>query len=142
MDQNTVITTNLEGLTLFSRGKVRDVYEVEGNLLIVTTDRISAFDVIMNDPIPGKGKILTRMSSFWFQKMEDLIPNHLITTDVSAFPDACAPYKELLGGRSMLVRKAAALPVECVVRGYLSGSGWSDYRSHGAVSGVRLPPGM
>ena len=142
MDQNTVITTNLEGLALFSRGKVRDVYEVEGNLLIVTTDRISAFDVIMHDPIPGKGKILTRMSSFWFQKMEDLIPNHLITTDVSAFPDACAPYKELLGGRSMLVRKAAALPVECVVRGYLSGSGWSDYRSHGAVSGVRLPPGM
>lgn len=142
MHQNTVITTNLEGLALFSRGKVRDVYEVEGNLLIVTTDRISAFDVIMNDPIPGKGKILTRMSSFWFHRMEDLIPNHLITADVSAFPDACAPYKELLDGRSMLVRKAAALPVECVVRGYLGGSGWEDYRAHGAVSGVRLPRGL
>jgi phosphoribosylaminoimidazole-succinocarboxamide synthase len=142
MEQNPVITTNLEGLALFSRGKVRDVYEVEENLLIVTSDRISAFDVIMHDPIPGKGKILTRMSSFWFHEMEDLIPNHLITTDVNAFPGACAPYKELLEGRSMLVRKAAALPVECVVRGYLSGSGWSDYRSHGVVSGVRLPPGM
>jgi len=142
MEQNPVITTNLEGLALFSRGKVRDVYEAEENLLIVTTDRISAFDVIMHDPIPGKGKILTRMSSFWFHEMEDLIPNHLITTDVNAFPGACAPYKELLEGRSMLVRKAAALPVECVVRGYLSGSGWEDYRAHGAVSGVRLPPGM
>jgi phosphoribosylaminoimidazole-succinocarboxamide synthase len=142
MEQNPVITTNLEGLALFSRGKVRDVYEAEENLLIVTTDRISAFDVIMHDPIPGKGKILTRMSSYWFHEMEDLIPNHLITTDVNAFPGACAPYKELLEGRSVLVRKAAALPVECVVRGYLSGSGWSDYRSHGAVSGVRLPPGM
>ncbi len=111
-------------------------------LLIITTDRISAFDVIMADPIPGKGKILTQMSTFWFNEMDDIIPNHLITTDVNDFPEECTPYKEMLEGRSMLVRKAAALPVECVVRGYLSGSGWKDYCAEGAVSGVRLPPGL
>ncbi|MBN2397627.1 MAG: phosphoribosylaminoimidazolesuccinocarboxamide synthase [Deltaproteobacteria bacterium] len=142
MAGHAVITTELEGLTLFNRGKVRDVYELEDSLLIVTTDRISAFDVIMADPIPGKGKILTQMSAFWFRRMEDIIPNHLITTDVNDFPAACLPYREILEGRSMLVRKATALPVECVVRGYLSGSGWNDYCAGGAVSGVRLPPGL
>ena len=142
MGNHAVTTTEFEGLTLFSRGKVRDVYEVEDCLLIVTTDRISAFDVIMTDPIPGKGKILTRMSTFWFDKMKDIIPNHLITTDVNEFPAACAPYAPVLEGRSMLVKKATALPVECVVRGYLSGSGWEDYCAEGAVSGVRLPAGL
>lgn len=142
MANHVVTTTQLEGLKLFSRGKVRDVYEVEDSLLIITTDRISAFDVIMTDPVPGKGKILTQMSTFWFRKMEDIIPNHLIATGVNDFPPACAPYKETLEGRSMLVKKAAALPVECVVRGYLSGSGWKDYCAEGAVSGVRLPPGL
>jgi len=142
MAEHAVITTELDGLKLFNRGKVRDVYELEDSLLIVTTDRISAFDVIMADPIPGKGKILTQMSAFWFRRMEDIIPNHLITTDVNDFPAACTPYRETLEGRSMLVRKATALPVECVVRGYLSGSGWNDYCAGGAVSGVRLPPGL
>ncbi len=142
MADHAVTTTQLDGLKLFSRGKVRDVYEVDDRLLIVTTDRISAFDVVMADPIPGKGKILTQMSAFWFRKMEDIIPNHLISTDVHAFPAACAPYAPILKGRSMLVRKATALPVECVVRGYLSGSGWKDYCAEGTVSGVRLPPGL
>ncbi len=142
MKHNAVITTEFERLKLFSRGKVRDVYEVEDSLLIVTTDRISAFDVIMADPVPEKGKILTQMSIFWFREMEDIIANHLITTDVNEFPEECAPYKEMLEGRSMLVRKAIGLPVECVVRGYLSGLGWNDYCAEGAVSGVRLPPGL
>ena len=142
MEHNAVSTTDFEQLKLFSRGKVRDVYEVGDSLLIVTTDRISAFDVIMTDPVPEKGTILTQMSTFWFRKMEDIIPNHLITTDVNDLPEECAPYKEILEGRSMLVRKAAALPVECVVRGYLSGSGWKDYCAEGAVSGVRLPQGL
>jgi phosphoribosylaminoimidazole-succinocarboxamide synthase len=142
VDNNTLIKTDLEGLTLFSRGKVRDVYEVGNNLLIVATDRISAFDVIMTDPVPDKGKILTQMSAFWFNEMKDIIPNHVISTDVDAFPEECGAYKDILRGRSMLVKKAAALPVECVVRGYLSGSGWKDYCIEGAVSGIRLPEGL
>lgn len=142
MDNNALIKTSFEGLKLFSRGKVRDVYEVGDNLLIVATDRISAFDVIMADPVPEKGKILTRMSTFWFNKMEDIIANHLISTDVNEFPEECSAYKDILQGRSMLVKKAAALPVECIVRGYLSGSGWKDYCMEGTVSGVRLPGGL
>ncbi len=142
MDNNALIKTNLEGLKLFSRGKVRDVYEVGDSLLIVATDRISAFDVIMADPVPEKGKVLTRMSAFWFNKMEDIIANHLISTDVNEFPEECSAYKDILQGRSMLVKKAAALPVECIVRGYLSGSGWKDYCREGTVSGVRLPGGL
>jgi len=142
VDNNALIKTSFEGLKLFSRGKVRDVYEVGDNLLIVATDRISAFDVIMADPVPEKGKILTRMSTFWFNKMEDIIANHLISTDVNEFPEECSAYKDILQGRSMLVKKAAALPVECIVRGYLSGSGWKDYCMEGTVSGVRLPGGL
>lgn len=142
MNNNTVIQTDFKGLKLFSRGKVRDVYEVGDNLIIVATDRISAFDVIMDDPVPEKGKILTRMSAFWFNMMEDIVPNHLISTDVDEFPEECSAYKEILQGRSMLVKKAAALPVECIVRGYLSGSGWKDYCREGAVSGVLLPEGL
>ena len=142
MDNNALIKTDLEGLTLFSRGKVRDVYEVEDNLLIVATDRISAFDVIMTDPVPEKGKILTQMSTFWFNEMQDIIPNHVISTDVDMFPEECNPYKNILRGKSMLVKKAVALPVECVVRGYLSGSGWKDYCAEGVVSGIRLPEGL
>ncbi len=142
MDNNALIKTEFEGLKLFSRGKVRDVYEVGNDLLIVATDRISAFDVIMADPVPEKGKILTRMSTFWFNKMEDIIANHMISTDVNEFPEECSTYKDILQGRSMLVKKAAALPVECIVRGYLSGSGWKDYCREGTVSGVRLPGGL
>ncbi len=142
MDKNTVTQTDFEGLKLFSRGKVRDVYEVGDNLLIIATDRISAFDVIMDDPVPDKGKVLTRMSAFWFTMMEDIIPHHLISTDVDEFPEECNAYKEILQGRSMLVKKATALPVECIVRGYISGSGWKDYCREGSVSGVRLPDGL
>ena len=142
MNNNALIKTSFEGLNLFSRGKVRDVYEVGDSLLIVATDRISAFDVIMADPVPEKGKVLTRMSTFWFNKMEDIIANHLISTNVNEFPEECSDYKDILEGRSMLVKKAAALPVECIVRGYLSGSGWKDYCMEGAVSGVRLPGGL
>ncbi len=142
MHDNAVISTELKGLKLFSRGKVRDVYEAGDNLLIVATDRISAFDVIMSDPVPEKGKILTRMSTFWFNQMKNIVANHLISTDVDEFPEECAAYKDILQGRSMLVKRATALPVECIVRGYLSGSGWKDYCADGSVSGVRLPEGL
>lgn len=142
MHDNAVISTELKGLKLFSRGKVRDVYEAGDNLLIVATDRISAFDVIMSDPVPEKGKILTRMSTFWFNQMKNIVANHLISTDVDEFPEECAAYKDILQGRSMLVKRATALPVECIVRGYLSGSGWKDYCVDGSVSGVRLPEGL
>lgn len=134
--------TDFEGLKLFSRGKVRDTYEADGGLVMVATDRISAFDVIMPNPIPGKGRILTRMSEFWFGEMKDIIENHLITTDIRRFPEACRPYADALEGRSMLVRRASPLPVECIVRGYLSGSGWKDYLERGRVSGIRLPAGL
>ncbi len=142
MHDNAVISTELKGLKLFSRGKVRDVYEAGDNLLIVATDRISAFDVIMSDPVPEKGKILTRMSTFWFNQMKNIVANHLISTDVDEFPEECVAYKDILQGRSMLVKRATALPVECIVRGYLSGSGWKDYCADGSVSGVRLPEGL
>jgi len=137
-----VVTTNFPDLTLFKQGKVRDVYEVADKLLIVATDRISAFDVIMADPIPGKGRILTQISAYWFHAMEDIIPNHLITTRVEAYPPACRPYKEMLEGRSMLVERSEPLPVECVVRGYLAGSGWSEYQQSGEVCGIKLPAGL
>ena len=137
-----VVKTNFPDLTLFKQGKVRDVYEVDDKLLIVATDRISAFDVIMADPIPGKGRILTQISAYWFHAMEDIIPNHLITTRVEAYPPACRPYKEMLEGRSMLVERSEPLPVECVVRGYLAGSGWSEYQQSGEVCGIKLPAGL
>lgn len=137
-----IMKTDFPGLTLVSRGKVRDIYDVDPYLLIVATDRISAFDVIMPNPVPGKGEVLTQMSAFWFQKMKDIVPNHLVSTDPEEYPSACAPYKEVLRGRSMLVKKAKPLPVECVVRGYLSGSAWSDYSEGKAVSGIFLPPGL
>lgn len=127
---------------MVGRGKVRDIYDLDQYLLIVATDRISAFDVVMPDPIPGKGEILTRMSAFWFEQTLDIIGNHLVTTDPDAFPESCSPYRDRLRGRSMLVKKAKPLPVECIVRGYLSGSGWKDYRRTGMVSGIRLPQGL
>ncbi len=137
-----MLESALPTLKLLARGKVRDLYAVEDCLLIVTTDRISAFDVIMPNPVAGKGEILTRMSAFWFRQMEDIIGNHLIATDPVAYPDVCRPYRDLLRGRSMLVKKAQPLPVECIVRGYLSGSGWKDYAAGKAVSGVKLPDGL
>lgn len=140
--KNGLLKTEFPGLKLAGRGKVRDNYEVNGKLLIVATDRISAFDVVMPNPIEGKGKILTSLSAFWFKKMEDIVPNHMISVNVDEFPPECRPYAEILKGRSMLVRKASPLPVECIVRGYLSGSGWKDYLGGKPVSGVSLPPGL
>ncbi len=137
-----IAQTNFPKLNFLSRGKVRDLYAVEEALLLVATDRISAFDVIMPDPIPGKGIILNTMSAFWFKQMDDIIGNHIISTDAADFPAVCAPYTESLQGRSMLVKKATPLPVECIVRGYLSGSGWKDYRHNQTLSGIRLPDGL
>ena len=137
-----VFETNLPGLSLAGRGKVRDIYDLGDALLIVASDRISAFDVVMNDPIPDKGKILTQISAFWFEKIGDLVPTHLLATDVGKVPAACRPYAETLRDRSMFVTKARVVPFECVVRGYLSGSGWKEYREQGSVCGIRLPPGL
>ncbi|MBN1227689.1 MAG: phosphoribosylaminoimidazolesuccinocarboxamide synthase [Deltaproteobacteria bacterium] len=134
--------TNFSSLELLTRGKVRDIYNVGNNLLIVATDRISAFDVIMGDPVPDKGKILTKISIYWFRKLSSIIANHLIRINPDEYPDECGPYKEFLIGRSMLVQKAIPLPVECVVRGYISGSGWLEYKKTGSISGVPLPEGL
>lgn len=142
MSTSPVYRTDLETLPLLSRGKVRDIYDLGDSILIVATDRISAFDVVMPTPIPNKGKILTQLSAFWFDFFKDLTPHHLISTDVRSFPESCAPYRDLLEGRSMWVKKAKPLPVECIVRGYLVGSGWKDYRKTGAVCGIALPPGL
>jgi len=127
---------------LLRQGKVRDIYDLGNALLMVATDRISAFDVVMPSPIPGKGRILTQMSRFWFEMMEGLIPNHLITADVKRFPEACHPYIDIIRDRSMLVRKAEPLSAECIVRGYLSGSGWKSYLESGRICGMRLPEGL
>ena len=137
-----LLETSLEALTLHRRGKVRDVYEVGDDLLIVTTDRISAFDYVLGSGIPDKGKVLTQLSSFWFERMGDLVPHHLLSADVEAFPASLRPYRDLLRGRSMLVRKTRPVPVECVARGYLSGSGWKEYQQTGSVCGVTLPAGL
>jgi phosphoribosylaminoimidazole-succinocarboxamide synthase len=134
--------THFPDLSLTARGKVRDIYDLGDALLIVASDRISAFDVVMQDPIPDKGKILTRISTFWFQQIGDLAPHHLLSAEVEQFPAACRPYAETLRDRTMLVRKADVIPFECVVRGYLSGSGWKEYRESGQVCGVQLPAGL
>jgi len=142
MTDSGLIKTNFPELNLVNTGKVRDLYEVGPYLLIVATDRISAFDVVMQEPIPGKGKILTQMSIFWFKKLEHLIGHHLISTNPADYPPECRPYIQDLEGRSMLVKKAKPLPVECIVRGYLSGSGWKDYCVGRTISGIRLPEGL
>ena len=129
-------------MPLFSRGKVRDVYDLGDRLLIVTTDRISAFDCIMPNGIPGKGRILTEMSLFWFGLVGDVVSNHLITADVDEYPEELKAYRDQLEGRSMIVHKAERIDVECIVRGYLSGSGWKEYRRDGSVCGIKLPSGL
>jgi phosphoribosylaminoimidazole-succinocarboxamide synthase len=134
--------TNLPDVPLFARGKVRDVYDLGNNLLIVATDRVSAFDVVMPTPIPGRGIILTQMSLFWFDMMDDIVSNHLVTADVSQYPALLQKYGDQLEGRSMIVRKAQRIDVECVVRGYLAGSGWKDYQATGEVCGHALRPGL
>jgi phosphoribosylaminoimidazole-succinocarboxamide synthase len=135
--------THLPALGPLRRGKVRDVYTLsDGNLLLVATDRISAFDVVMEDPIPDKGKILTQISAYWFQRCQDLVKNHIISTDVRKFPPECQQFADMLAGRSMLVRQARPLPIECIVRGYLAGSGWEEYKETGAICGEKLPAGL
>jgi phosphoribosylaminoimidazole-succinocarboxamide synthase len=142
MSELPLIKTEFTGLNLIHRGKVRDLYEVDDKLLMVATDRISAFDVVMDNPVPNKGKVLTRLSLFWFEFLADILPNHLITADVAKYPAACMPYADELRGRSMLVKKAKPLPVECIVRGYLSGSFWNAYKRDTNVCGFQLPSGM
>jgi phosphoribosylaminoimidazole-succinocarboxamide synthase len=137
-----LLETSLAGLTLHRRGKVRDVYEVGNDLLIVTTDRISAFDYVLGSGIPDKGKVLTQLSAFWFERMGDLVTHHLIAADVARFPEALRGHASVLEGRSMLVRRTEPVPVECVARGYLSGSGWKEYQQTGSVCGVALPAGL
>ncbi len=137
-----LLETSLAGLTLHRRGKVRDVYEVGTDLLIVTTDRISAFDYVLGSGIPDKGKVLTQLSAFWFERMGDLVPHHLLATEVARFPEALRGHAAVLEGRSMLVRRTEPVPVECVARGYLSGSGWKEYQQTGSVCGVALPKGL
>lgn len=138
---NTVVwETNLPGIHFLNRGKVRDLYEVGGQLLLIATDRLSAFDVVLPTPIPDKGRVLTQLSLFWFNLLRDVIPNHIVTA--TDFPAELAPYRAQLEGRAMLCRRTNPLPIECVVRGYLSGSGWKDYRATGKVCGIALPPGL
>jgi len=130
------------GVTRLGSGKVRELYEVGSHLLLVASDRVSAFDVILPTPIPGKGEILTRISAFWFARLRNLVPNHLVTMDVEHFPEQLRPSAEALRGRAMLCRRAQMLPVECVARGYLAGSGWKEYRDGGTVCGIPLPEGL
>lgn len=137
-----VFETELSGLRRVSRGKVRDIYDLGSELLIVTSDRLSAFDVVLPTPIPGKGEVLTRLSAHWFESTRDLVPNHLLSVECDAFPPETRPHAHLLRGRSMLVKKARPLPVECIVRGYLAGSGWQEYQASGTVCGIPLPPGL
>jgi len=137
-----VVQTDLAGLTLRGRGKVRDIYDLGEHYLIVASDRLSAFDVVLPTPIPNKGKVLTQMSEFWFEHLGDVVPNHLITTRLQDFPSEVQRHREQVQGRSMLVRRATVFPVECVVRGYLAGSGLKDYQKTGAVCGIRLPAGL
>jgi phosphoribosylaminoimidazole-succinocarboxamide synthase len=137
-----LLDTDFPTLTRHGRGKVRDIYVVEDALLIVATDRISAFDYVLGSGIPDKGKVLNQLSAFWFDRMGALVPHHVITTDVARYPAAAQPYAAALQGRSMLCRRTRPVPIECVARGYLSGSGWKDYQKTGAVCGVTLPKGL
>ena len=138
----SVKETDFPGLKLLKRGKVRDMYDLGDNLLMVATDRLSAFDVVMPDPIPDKGIILTQISLFWFEFLQSLIPNHVIASEVENFPATCQRYAEILRGRSMLIKKTSPLPIECVVRGYISGSGWKSYQETGSICGIQLPDGL
>jgi len=142
MSSHVISTTEFKTLKLKGRGKVRDIYDLCDRLLIVATDRISAFDVVMPNPIPDKGKILTQLSKLWFDLTKEIVPNHILSTEVEDYPKECQPYQEMLRSRSMLVVKTEVLPIECVVRGYLSGSGWEEYRKTGEVCGIKLPRGL
>jgi phosphoribosylaminoimidazole-succinocarboxamide synthase len=142
MEEKVLLTTEFNDLKLFRRGKVRDVYDLGDKLLIVSTDRISCFDVVLSDGIPFKGRVLTALSVFWFGLLKDALPNHFITSVIKDYPQELQKYSDILSGRSMLVKKTRALPVECVVRGYLSGSGWKEYKNSQSICGIKLPAGL
>jgi len=142
MKKKIILQTDFPNLKLVKRGKVRDIYDVGEHYLIVSTDRLSAFDVIMSQGIPFKGQVLTKISEFWFSFSKEIIDNHLVSTNINDFPIECAEYSEDIQGRSMLVKKAEVIPIECVVRGYISGSGWNDYKKFGKISGISLPDGL
>lgn len=142
MTQSVVTETNLTNVPLFNRGKVRDLYDLDDKLLMISTDRISAFDYVLPDGIPCKGDVLTALSEFWFNHTDSIVDNHLITTDVGAYPDVLKPHTDVIKGRSMLVRKADRIDIECVVRGYIAGSAWSEYKADGTVCGEKLPEGL
>jgi len=137
-----ILKTEFPDVPFVKSGKVRDIYDLGEYLLLVATDRISAFDVVLPNGIPGKGRVLTQISIFWFKQVEDIIPNHIIATKVEDFPEKLHKYADILDGRSMLVKKTQPMPVECVVRGYLSGSGWKEYEKSGTICGIRLPEGL
>lgn len=139
---NVILKTELPDILLLNRGKVRDIYDLGELLLLVATDRISAFDVVLPNGIPEKGRVLTQISIYWFEQMRDIIQNHIVATEVRDFPEKLHKYADVLEGRSMLVKKARQVPVECVVRGYLSGSGWKEYKNCGTVCGIKLPEGL
>ena len=142
MTQSVVTETNLTNVPRFSKGKVRDLYDLDDKLLMISTDRISAFDYVLPDGIPSKGNVLTALSEFWFNHTNSIVDNHLITTDVDAYPDILKPHVDVIKGRSMLVRKADRIDIECVVRGYIAGSAWSEYKADGTVCGEKLPEGL
>lgn len=142
MTERVLLQSDFQDLELLKRGKVRDVYDLNEKLLIVASDRMSAFDVVMDDPIPDKGRILTMISTFWFKQLESVVENHVLSTNPDEYPQSCLEYREALQGRSMLVRKTDPLPVECIVRGYISGSGWKEYQEKGTICDLPLPPGL
>ncbi|MFH1641178.1 MAG: phosphoribosylaminoimidazolesuccinocarboxamide synthase, partial [Candidatus Omnitrophota bacterium] len=139
MEKEVLLSTDFKELKLFKRGKVRDVYDLGDNLLIISTDRISCFDVVLPSAIPFKGKVLTALSLFWFDFIKDIVPHHLVCSDIDDYPQELQKYRAELKGRSMLVKKTKPLPVECVVRGYISGSGWKEYRKTQSICGIKLP---
>ncbi|MFZ2196880.1 MAG: phosphoribosylaminoimidazolesuccinocarboxamide synthase [Thermodesulfovibrionales bacterium] len=140
--EKIILKTDMPDIKFIRSGKVRDIYDLGDSLLMIASDRISAFDVVLPNGVPGKGKLLTQISIYWFRQMEDIIKNHLIATNVDDYPSQCHKYGDQLEGRSMLVKKADQLPVECIVRGYLSGSGWKEYQKTGSVCGIKLPDGL
>lgn len=142
MAVNIVLKTEMPEIGVPKRGKVRDIYDLGEQILLVATDRVSAFDVVLPNGIPGKGRVLTGISVYWFRQMEDIVKNHLVATEIADFPEELRKYTDILEGRSMLVKKAEPMPVECIVRGYLSGSGWKEYRESGSVCGIGLPVGL
>lgn len=142
IEEDVVLKVDIPQIGIPRRGKVRDIYDLGDKLLLIATDRVSAFDVVLPNGIPGKGKVLTEISLFWFREMERIVSNHIITAKVDEFPEEVKKYRDVLEGRSMLVRKASPFPVECIVRGYLSGSGWKEYKEKGSVCGIKLPQGL